>query len=245
MPAAMRKSLWAIACTLLLCGVGHAQDSIYKCTQADGAISYSDEPCAGDERSETVALTPEAAAIAPVQALCADDAQAWIAGAPGASALKGLPASQRGALRHPQARPSSKGKPADATRWRQSADGAVHICYSPAGKSDAIEIVATSDGRLVEFRGGLQTLLNDPRTPIALRERCRDLIQACARDDDNYDRCVIETTTCTGEQPWLSGAACCPLSCKSDYRALRDRDVPGKLALERALGERSCVDAAR
>lgn len=241
MRAAMHKPLMALVCTLLLSGVSYAQDSIYKCTQADGSISYSDEPCAGNERSETVALSPESASTAPVQALCADDAQAWIAGAPGAPALKGLPASQRGALRHPQARPSSKGKAADATRWRQSADGAVHICYSPAGRSDAIEIVATSDGRLIEFRGGLETLLNDPRTPIALRERCRDLIQQCAHEDGNYDRCVVETTTCTGDQPWLSGAACCPLSCKSDYRSLRDREVPGKLALERALGDENCV----
>lgn len=241
MPAVMPKSLTALICALLLSPLGHAQDPIYKCTQPDGAISYSDEPCAGDERSETVALTEDAAATVPVQALCADDTQAWIAGAPAAAALKGLPASQRAALRHPQAQPSSKGKAAAATRWRQAADGAVHICYSPAGKTEAIEIVASGDGRLIEFRGGLQTLLNDPRTPIALRERCRDLIQQCARDDDNYDRCVVETTTCTGEQPWLNGAACCPLSCKSDYRSLRDREVPGKLALERALGDLSCV----
>ncbi len=222
--------------------------TIYKCVDGDGTTVYSDEPCgAANQMQELTLATEPVAAQAPAAAQCAEAHDDWQSGLLDAQQAKDLTPLQRQALAHPQARPASKGQAATAQRWRRDSAGAIHACFSAAGSGASIEIVAASDGRLIEFRRGIGTLLNDPRTPLALRERCRTNFDSClAVGAKSADQCVVEAPTCGGAEPWSSGAECCPLACKSVYRQLRDRDVPGNVAFARALdGTPSCIPGIR
>lgn len=217
--------------------------TIYKCQDDDGTTTYSDEPCGAADHMQELTLTSDpGTASLPVAPICAIESEQWQTAELSKEALAGLPAAQQSALTHPQATPTSKGQALALARWRLNQDGALHRCFR-SNTGSVVEVVATASGGLYQFRGNIGTLINDPRTPLALRERCRASFSACLNGQQAAaDRCMVEAPTCAADAPWASGKVCCPMECKSSYRQLRDRQVPGKLAFDRALdGTPSCV----
>lgn len=226
---------WLLAC-LLLAGSPAMAGEVYKCTDESGAVSYSDEPCATSDRMRTLsvdAITPPGGPDTAPQCGIAGD---WREGElPGA-----LEPMQRAALGVMREAPRVRGRTAELKRWRLA--GALHACWV-GREGELVERALLTDGTIVEFRDGIRSLVNDPRTRSALALRCQAIFDTCRESSGlSGEACIVEIPTCTANPPWTDGSPCCPAACKSAFAEIRREGLPPKAALAQALaGEPSCL----
>lgn len=228
---------------LAMSGQARADDVIYKCAGSDGAVVFSDKPCAAAKDMQQVTIAPAALPdITDAAALCASEsgARGDIAGLD-RSTLAALPQPQRNSINEALAEYARSGSRPGA-RWGQTADGTVHLCL-PTFADEIVEYIAAADGKLVLVRGGVVSYSNDPDTASALLERCAETWRLCtAAPEATPDTCLTRVPTCDREQPWKGGRNCCPIECKMAYSRNRGAGVPGETAFTDALYDYpSCV----
>lgn len=226
---------WLLAC-MLLTAQGAVAAEVYKCTDDNGAVSYSDEPCAASDRTHTLRVDtitpPGGPEVAP---MCAEGGD-WREG----ELPAGLEPMQLAALELMREPPRVRGRPATLKRWRLA--GALHACWV-GREGEGIERALLPNGTIVEFRDGMRSLLNDPHTRSALALRCQAIFDTCRESSGlSGEACIVEIPTCTANPPWADGSPCCPAACKSAFAEIRREGLPPKAALAQALaGEPSCL----
>jgi hypothetical protein len=227
---------WCLLAGLLLSGQVALAAEVYKCTADDGAVTYSDEPCGPSDRTHTLSIE----AITPpggpdIEPVCGAGGE-WQQGEfPGE--LQPMQGAALGLMREP---PRVRGRAAVLERWRLSE--VLHGCWL-GREGEVVERALLPDGTIIEFRDGIRSLLNDPRTRSALALRCQAVFDAClASTGLSGEACIVEIPTCTASPPWADGAPCCPAACKSSYADIRRERLPPKAALAQALAaEPSCL----
>lgn len=213
---------------------------VYKCIDDQGAVSYSDEPCGPAAHSRTLntetIVPPGGPAIAPLCGTAGD----WRRGEL-PTALKPM---QRAALELMRETPRVRGRPARLERWRLTE--ALHACWT-GRDGEVVERALLPDGTIIEFRDGIRSLLNDPRSRSALVLRCQAVFDDCIDSEGlSGEACIVEIPTCTASPPWADGAPCCPAACKSRYAEIRRQGLPPKAALAQTLAmEPSCLGDSR
>jgi hypothetical protein len=238
-----RLRIWFALVLCLLSGAVAAEDTIYRCRSADGADVYSDKPCAAAKDMQRIKIEPGPLPdITDVKALCSseDGARRELASLNG-KVLAGLPQWQRRSVADAMAE-YVRGGSRPGARWGRGAQESVHLCL-PTFADEIVEYVATTDGKLIQMRGGMVSYLNDPDTPSALLQRCEDTWNQCvAAPDSDPDACVTQIPTCTTNEPWKGGRNCCPLECKTAYNERRSSGLAGTTAFLGSLYDSpSCV----
>lgn len=211
---------------------------IYKCRGGDGSLVFSDEPCGAAADMQRVEIAPAPLPdISDTRPLCASEDGARLdIGSLDQGTLGALPAIQRTSIGEALSDYARWGSRAGA-RWGRGADGALHLCL-PTHADEIVEFIATSDGKLIQVRGGVVSWRNDPDTPAALQERCADTYRLCmAGSEAAPDSCVAQIPTCAAVEPWKGGRNCCPVACKEAYERNRKRGVTGDAAFLTALYE--------
>ncbi|MCB1634564.1 MAG: DUF4124 domain-containing protein [Xanthomonadales bacterium] len=236
----MLKRALLLLCLLPLTAMA-ADEPIHRCRHADGSLSFSDYPCPGGSQSEAAPRRPAvpAGGISGIEPICAKG--------PGnrgdgfsENFRAELPAEQSQAL--DQALVIQSGEGGASYQWRRSPRGDLHLC-SRTPRGQTLELVAGVQGQVVQFRAGVARYLNDPETPEALLERCRDLVTSCvAPPSTSVDSCVHLSQTCDQNPPWAGGASCCPQACKDEHARLRAAGAEPMAAFLSALdGPPSCI----
>jgi hypothetical protein len=230
---------WFLLAGLLLTIQVAMAAEVYKCTDGEGAVSYSDEPCGPADRTRTLNIEtivpPGGPATAPICGAAGDWRQGELPTA--------LEPMQRAALGLMRETPRVRGRPARLDRWRLTE--ALHACWT-GRDGELVERALLPDGTIIEFRDGIRSLLNDPRSRSALVLRCQAVFDDCLDSEGlSGEACIVEIPTCTASPPWADGAPCCPAACKSSYADIRREGLPPKAALAQALAaEPSCLGAS-
>ena len=250
-----------IPALLMIAGFAHASCAlaqIYKCTEADGRVTFSDKPCAtppgagaapGKDGVKQEVLRQSKPATANITA---DATSAMCAKYEGSTAtdsmIQSLPEPQRktviSALRGVVAG-LGRNAAAQETLKRVSlhidASRNAIICVpqqraqSPGGPP-AIIFVAhriEPNGRMETLQPGAQPLVyNDANEPMTVASRCAGMITACVRSKmpgHSLDECFEKQPICPAGQ--LDPAlSCCPQVCKDAYRRERSRGTDAETA---------------
>lgn len=230
-------------CMLALGAHAFAEDVIYKCAGRDGALVFSDKPCAAAKDMSQVKIEPaplpdiiDATALCQSESAARDDIKGL-----DRAALAALPPPQRASVNEVLAEHARAGSRPGA-RWGRGNDGALHLCL-PDFADEIVEYIAAADGRLVQVRGGVVSFRNDPDTSAALRNRCAETWKLCMQGPEaTPDACLTQVPSCERSEPWKGGRNCCPVECKMDYSRRRSAGQPGDSAFTNALFENpSCV----
>ncbi len=215
-----------------------AEETIYRCRDSSGELSFSDYPCPKGSTTEgtrgiATVPPPKKADTAGVTPLCGTEG-AWTITRSGFGAdfRAQLPDPQRAALETALGGLES-GAPAEI-RWRKSGAGDLHLC-TRSSRNKPVETVAAVDGTVVMFRDGVGQHLNDPRTPEGLTERCSNLVTSCYQPPNtSIDSCVHLAPVCSVTPAWDQLEACCPQLCKDRFakrRADGEDALPAFLAV--------------
>ena len=246
---------------LVVAGFAHASSAlgqIYKCTDADGRVAFSDKPCSTplgasdatgkDGVKQEVLRQPKPAAANT----SADATSAMCAKYEGSTAtdslIQSLPEPQRktviSALRGVIAG-LGRDSAAQATLKRVSlhidASRNAIICVprqraqSP-GAPPATLFVAhriEPNGRMETLQPGAPPLVyNDANEPLTVASRCAGMITACVRSKTpghSLDECFDTQPVCPAGR--LDPAlSCCPQACKDAYRRERSRGTDAETA---------------
>lgn len=244
------RSLFALICCLAFVPAGTlaAEEAIYKCQDSSGTVVFSDKPCGAAQDMQRISLDVDAQAAqagAATVGLCQQENEARADLATLDQELGALPSSQRRLVR--QVLTEYRAGPAGSgPRWGRAGDQAIHLCL-PTVAGEMVEHIATTQGKLLQLKGGLLSYRNDAQTPQALRERCREVWTQCLlvqTEDDS--ECLTQVATCPAREPWEGGRNCCPLECKEQYRARRSRGEASASILMSILDDSpSCVPGLR
>lgn len=244
---------------------------IYKCTDANGQIAFSDIPCAMGSagigkkgvKQEVLRLsTPTADNTSPeaISAMCAESEGSQ----PTDELIQSLPEMQRrtvtsalrgvvaGMARDPRAQEKLK-----FVTLRIDATGNAIICVprqraQPPGAPPVNTYTAHQiepNGRMEILQPGEQPLVyNDANEPLTVAARCSSLVVSCVRSTasgSSIDQCFKKVPLCPSGRldPALS---CCPQSCKDAYSRERALGTDAETAMVKVIfgddaGAASCV----
>jgi hypothetical protein len=244
---------------------------IYKCTDANGQIAFSDIPCAmrsagiGKDgmKQEVLRLSmPSAENTSPeaISAMCAESEGSQ----PTDELIQSLPGMQRkaviAALRGVvagMARDAGAQEKLKYVTLRIDAAGNAIICVprqraQPPGAPPVTTYTAHQiepNGRMETLQPGAQPLVyNDANEPLTVAARCSSLVVSCVRSTasgSSIDQCFKKAPLCPSGRlnPALS---CCPQACKDAYSRERARGTDAETAVVKVIfgddaGAASCV----
>jgi len=232
----MVRTIGFLFCCLLSTAL-LAEETIYRCRDAQGELSFSDYPCPKGSKTEgTHGISnppaPKAADTAGITPLCGTEGAWTITRSGFGEAFRAeLPEAQRSALE--AALGGLEDGASGEVRWRKSQRGDLHLC-TRSKRNKPVEAVAAVDGAVVMFRNGVGQYLNDPRTPEGLTERCSTLVTSCYQPPDtSIDSCVHLAPVCNTTPAWDQLEPCCPQLCKDRFarrRADGEEALPAFLA---------------
>jgi hypothetical protein len=241
---------------------------IYKCTDANGQIAFSDIPCAMGSagtgkkgvKQEVLRLSMTSAentSPEAISAMCAESEGSQ----PTDELIQSLPEMQRktvisalrgvvaGMARDPGAKEKLK-----YVTLRINAAGNAIICV-PRQRAGAPPVTTYTahqiepNGRMETLQPGAQPLVyNDANEPTTVAARCSRLVVSCVRSKTpgrSIDECFEKAPACPGGRldPALS---CCPQACKDAYNRERSRGTDAETATVKVIfgddaGAASCV----
>lgn len=221
MKTALQIALAAIALSVI--GVGDA--SVFKCRDAQGKLTYSDQPCASGQKSEAppvgvrgVGSGATAGLDKPTQALCAGPGRA-AGGREFADDTRGsLPIAQAKQMVTLESGWLERG--AQDVVWRTGAGGLLHACFADATGARN-EFAVSANGIVTEVRsdprGKVETPL-DASTLSPAQARCHGALDRClsalaSRGPLGVDACVADLPRCEGG----AVSECCPADCLKRY----------------------------
>jgi len=244
---------------------------IYKCTDANGQIAFSDIPCAmgsagigkkGVKQEVLHQPTASAENTSPeaISAMCAESEGSQ----PTDELIESLPQMQRkaviaalrgiiaGMARDPGAQEKLK-----CVTLRIDATGNAIICVprqraQPSGAPPVTAYTAHQiepNGRMETLQPGAQPLVyNDANEPLTVAARCSSLVVSCVRSTasgSSIDQCFKKAPLCPSGRldPALS---CCPQACKDAYSRERALGTDAETAVVKVIfgddaGAASCV----
>jgi hypothetical protein len=261
---------WLRGCGALLAvaGLAHASCAlaqIYKCTDADGRMLFSDQPCATTPGVKQEVLRQPKPAAANTSD---DETSAMCAQYEGSKAtdsmIQSLPAMQReaviaalrgvisGMARDPRAQESLRRVTLHIDASRNATICIPQQRVQPPGAPPITTYTALRiepNGRMETLQPGAEPLVyNDANEPTTVAARCSKLVVSCVRSKTpgrSIDECFEKAPVCAGGHldPALS---CCPQACKDAYNRERLHGTDAETATVKVIfgddaGAASCV----
>lgn len=186
-----------------------AAAALYKCQDASGRVTYSDQPCPTGQTLQRQIETPAPARPPP--------APATASGGGGAATKPGGDAAAA-PYRRPQRVDVPPLPPVDLSHLPTDAQGRPVIA-----RSGGAEIVAEKQAN---------------RTPVNVLAACSVLVSRCVKPPERtLDACFFSAPRCASAQPWNDPAytPCCPDECWNRYERQRIAGRSPLAALDAAL----------